>query len=147
MASGGIPRRTILPRSAAVCCVWAGAALAALVGGVLLFVFDPATSAVFPPCVFHALTGFHCPGCGTSRALHQLLHGNLPAALSLNPLTVLSLPLLASWCVWRWARRAKQRGRPGVDLPAVWIWTLLGVILLFSVLRNVPFPPFTRLAP
>jgi hypothetical protein len=29
----------------------------------------------------------------------------------------------------------------------VWIWTLLGVIVAFGVLRNIPIYPFTLLAP
>ena len=62
---------------------------------VALYVWEPAASGLFPPCPFHALTGLHCPGCGSLRAVHQLLHGELWAAFRLNPLMVLSLPLLA----------------------------------------------------
>ncbi|MGA8200207.1 MAG: DUF2752 domain-containing protein, partial [Candidatus Sulfotelmatobacter sp.] len=61
---------------------------------VTLDFFDPATSGLFPPCPLHYLTGWYCPGCGSLRALHQLLHGNLSAAWALNPLTVLLLPFL-----------------------------------------------------
>ncbi|PYV86056.1 MAG: hypothetical protein DMG90_22080 [Acidobacteria bacterium] len=35
---------------------------------------NPASSGIFPPCPFLWLTGFYCPGCGSLRALHQLLH-------------------------------------------------------------------------
>ena len=70
----------------------AAAALAALPCLATLFTFNPADSSVFPPCPFRALTGFHCPGCGTLRGLHQLLHGHLLEAFSFNPLMVLFLP-------------------------------------------------------
>ena len=63
-------------------------------GVVMLRVFDPATSGIFPPCPVHYLTGWYCPGCGSLRAIHQLLHGNLRAAWALNPLTVVLLPCL-----------------------------------------------------
>src|SRR5580693_9291812 len=48
---------------------------AVAVGAVLLELFDPATSGIFPPCPFRYLTGWYCPGCGSLRAIHQLLHG------------------------------------------------------------------------
>ena len=67
---------------------------AAGVTTLLLRVFDPATSAVFPPCPVRYLTGWYCPGCGTLRALHQLLEGNFRAAWDMNPLTILLLPFL-----------------------------------------------------
>ena len=59
-----------------------------------LYFLDPSTSGLFPACPFRALTGMYCPGCGTLRALHGLLHGNIAGAFMLNPLTVLILPLV-----------------------------------------------------
>ena len=54
----------------------------------LLCFFDPSTSAIFPPCPTNALTKLHCPGCGTLRAMHALLHGDVKEALSQNILAV-----------------------------------------------------------
>jgi len=59
--------------------------LCAAVG--LLFAFDPAVTIWFPSCPLFALTGWLCPLCGSLRAVHALLHGNVEAALRLNPLT------------------------------------------------------------
>ena len=125
----------------------AGLVLLALAGLAVLLVWDPSKSAVFPPCPFHALTGLHCPGCGTLRALHQLLHGNLLAALGLNPLMVLCLPFIAYSLLSGLVRIVSGRRLPAVFVPAGWIWTLLGVIVLFWILRNVPLHPFSCLAP
>jgi hypothetical protein len=61
---------------------------------VMLRLFDPATSGLFPPCPLRYLTGWYCPGCGSLRAIHQLLHGSLRAAWAMNPLTVVLLPFL-----------------------------------------------------
>ena len=121
-----------------------GAIGAALSG---LFVFDPAIWNFYLPCPFHELTGFHCPGCGSLRAIHQLLHGNLTAALGLNPFMVLSLPFLGYWLISRGVLAV--RGRPLVNfiVPSFWIWMLLVSILLFWILRNIPRYPFTLLAP
>src|SRR4051812_8286775 len=59
-----------------------------------LRLFNPATSGLYPPCPFRYLTGLNCPGCGTLRALHQLLHGHPLAALGLNPLLIFGLPFM-----------------------------------------------------
>ncbi|MFZ1935461.1 MAG: DUF2752 domain-containing protein [Thermoguttaceae bacterium] len=123
------------------------AALAVCAGGVYLYIFDPARSGIYPLCPFHALTGLHCPGCGTGRALHQLLHGNVLAALQLNPLAVVLLPPVAYGMLSLALQFVGLKRLPSKFIPAFWIWTLLAVILLYWVLRNVPCYPFTLLAP
>lgn len=107
----------------------------------VLYLFDPATSGLYPGCPFRALTGLLCPGCGTLRGLHQLLHGNLVTAFRFNPLMVLSLPFVAWSLLARSAELATGRALPVVFLRAAWIWSLLGVILLYGVLRNTPLYP------
>jgi hypothetical protein len=116
-------------------------------GGVVLYHVDPARQSYFPGCVFHWLTGWNCPGCGTTRALHQLLHGRLGAALGYNPVTPLLLPLALAW-LGAWAVRAWQgRPAPSWELPPRAGWVVLGLVLAFWVLRNIPAYPFTLLAP
>ena len=64
----------------------ASAAVAAGAGIWLLRTFDPnVAGSPFPPCLFRLLTGHYCIGCGLTRALHALVHGDLPRALSMNP--------------------------------------------------------------
>ena len=127
--------------------LWLALTGVVLIGVGLLFAFDPAGSGIFPPCPFHTITGLHCPGCGTTRALHQVLHGNLPAAFALNPLMILSLGPIIYWFVSASVRRLSGRQLPTVFIPAAWIWGLLGVVLLFWVLRNIPAYPLNLLAP
>jgi hypothetical protein len=62
--------------------VVAGALAAA---AVLLYLFDPATTAAYPSCPFRALTGLLCPLCGGLRAAHALVHGRVVDAVLLNP--------------------------------------------------------------
>lgn len=123
--------------------IWAGLAVA----GILLFCVNPMGSRVFPPCPTWAVLGVYCPGCGSLRALHQLLHGHLPAALRLNPLMVLSIPFLA-WSLLRYTV-SELTGRPlrTVFLPKGWILALFGLIVLYGVVRNIPVYPFDLLAP
>ena len=118
--------------AAALLVVCAAGALAAL------FLFDPASSRFFPPCLFHSLTGLYCPGCGTLRAFHQLAHGHVWNAFRLNPLAMLVLPFAAFELAFR------KRLRP---LPPAVVWGLVAVVIAFGVLRNLPFEPFRSLAP
>jgi hypothetical protein len=118
-------------RHAMAAVVAAGTAWAAF------FLIDPVKQPLLPPCLFHAFTGLCCPGCGATRALHQLAHGHMTAALRLNALAVLVLPLGCLLAVCR-----KRR-----DLPARCLWALLVCVAAFGIARNIPLFPFTLLAP
>lgn len=114
---------------------------------IVLFLVDPAGSKLYPPCPFYLLTDLHCPGCGTLRALHRLLHLNVSAALQLNPLTVFSVPFLCYAFLSRVSTDFTGKPLPKVFVPPALIWTLLAVIIAFWILRNIPFYPFSLLAP
>ncbi|MHC4248064.1 MAG: DUF2752 domain-containing protein [Planctomycetota bacterium] len=125
----------------------AAVAVAGVAAAAVLYSFRPGGADIYPSCPFHALTGLHCPGCGTLRALHGLLHGRFIAALGLNVLTVLSIPFLAY--VFTVHAVAALRGRPppaARPTPRL-AWSLLGVVLAYWVLRNVPVYPLSLLAP
>lgn len=125
----------------------AGAALAAsaVVAGVwALRTFDPNQAGnPFPACVFNALTGLFCPGCGATRALHALVHFDLARALSMNVLIVFMLPTLPLIVAAShgWRPRLLRPFLAVVEQPRFW----LVAIPLFGVLRNLP--AFAFLAP
>jgi hypothetical protein len=116
-------------------------------GTTVVFAFDPSRATFYPSCPFHALTGLYCPGCGSTRALHELLHGHLAEAFGLNPLMVLSLPFLGYLLLPYVALGMGARRIPTVSVPAYWGWMAFWIILAYWVLRNVPYHPFTLLAP
>jgi hypothetical protein len=116
--------------------VVAGLCLAAF----LLYSFPPAETRFYPRCVFHAVTGLECPGCGSLRAAHSVLHGDFATAFRLNPLLFVLLPLAGlTLVVYRPAGLSA--------IPVKWIWALLGLIIAFGVLRNLPFAPFNYFNP
>ncbi|WMJ70750.1 DUF2752 domain-containing protein [Stenotrophomonas sp. 24(2023)] len=98
-----------------------------------------------PSCPLYALTGLYCPGCGSTRCLYSLVHFDLPGAMAMNPLLVISLPLLLLMLL----NMAGIRPRLLDPLmrvlasPTFWLWLLPG----YALLRNLPWPPFTALAP
>jgi hypothetical protein len=93
------------------------------------------------------LTGLNCPGCGTLRGIHQLLHGHPLAALDLNPLMILALPFMLYIFLSYALVAVRGRGLPRVFMPPALIWVMFWVIIAFWVLRNIPVYPFTVLAP
>jgi hypothetical protein len=112
-----------------------------------LRVFNPATSNLFPPCPFYVLTGLYCPGCGSLRAIHQLLNGHGRAAFALNPLAVIALPFLGYGLASQVSLQFRGRYLPRCFIPGSWIWILGATIILFGIVRNIPLAPFSRLAP
>ncbi len=128
----------IVSRPLQAALVWATLAATAI----YLFIFEPGKSGFFLVCPFRALTGFTCPGCGSTRGLHRLLHGDVIAAFELNPLLILSLPFLL-FALMRYTNAA-VRGRQLTRHPLnpKFIWVLFVVIISFWVFRNTPFYPF-----
>jgi Protein of unknown function (DUF2752) len=137
-----LSRRSIfaMPRGARL----ASWALACGAIAVLLYVVDPAGATWLPKCPVHLLTGWHCPGCGSTRAAHALLHLDVGRALSNNPLMVFTAPLAVAFCAWnRW-----QRGPNWTTMISTRsIVVVLAVLVGFAIVRNVPSYPFSLLAP
>lgn len=88
------------------------AATAALLAAVALYHADPATSPLYPPCLIRTYTGWSCPGCGATRALHALLHLRFEEAWRLNALWTAAVPFLAAWGLWHLVAVRLRRPRP-----------------------------------
>ena len=103
-----------------------GGIVAALAGALLLFFFNPETTSFYPRCPFYVLTGLKCPGCGTLRGIHALLHFRIIDALRFNPLMVVSIPLIVVLLIS--PRSCKS----------VWMSRIvLFVVLVYWIMRNI----------
>lgn len=112
-----------------------------------LWWFDPHQCRI-PLCSFYASTGLYCPGCGGTRAAHELLHGHWSRAMHENGLAVLGLPLLAYLLASEFS--LSFYGRPlwgNLSRRTGLVVSLAIVALAFAVLRNLPWYPWTLLAP
>src|SRR5437762_846483 len=69
-------------------------AAGAMAGVGLLYRFSPQEYSFYPRCPFFALTHHYCPGCGATRAIAELLHGHVAAALHFNAAVTLLLPFM-----------------------------------------------------
>jgi hypothetical protein len=102
-----------------------------------LAVWNPGDHGV-PLCPTKAITGLDCPFCGGLRAVASLGRGDVLRAMDHNLLVVLAVPLAVAWWVAWW--RADRRGEPAprVNLPR-WAWaTVVAVLVVFTVVRNLP---------
>lgn len=124
-----VPRRQRMVRPAAVFAVGSAGAL-------LLHFVSPGQGSFYPHCPFLALTGYYCPGCGSTRMCAALTHGDLHTAMDRNPLGVFAVALLAvifvQWTMRQWTGAPRTISRP-------WVPIALGVVVVaYWVTRNIP---------
>ena len=89
-----------------------------------------------PKCMFYQWTGLYSPGCGSTRALSALLHGDVRASLHNNILLIPGGALLIILLV-----------KPEISLKRPVSVTVAAIVIAYAVLRNIPVAPFTYLAP
>lgn len=102
-----------------------GAAFLLLI--VSLYFFNPETTPYFPRCTFAAVTGLKCVGCGGQRAVHALLNGDVASAMRYNFFLLTVFPLLIIGLVCGPLKLVKW-----------YPFAVVGIVLLFAVLRNLP---------
>lgn len=104
----------------------AAVALVAAAGLVFLYLYNPQDISFFPRCPFYALTGYKCPGCGTLRAIHALLHLRFSEALRLNPLLLAAIPVVVGMLLSRRFATNVVVGR-----------VVFAVIIIYWIGRNI----------
>lgn len=107
-----------------------------VVGAIVYYAFDPATTP-FPRCLFLMATGWECPGCGSQRAIHSLLHLDLAAAWRYNAMLVLSIPYVVLLVASEWFGRRRNGRLNRVLNSRVLIWIYFVAVILWWILRNV----------
>jgi len=138
----GLPKNLARRRRTALVLVLLGTAAT-----VTLYFVPPTQSRIYPPCLLHAVTGWHCPGCGATRCVHALLHGRIAEAASYNILFLMLLPFITLL-----VGRTLFAALVGISYRTLRVptWLLLvfaGVLVAYGIARNVDYAPFNRLAP
>ena len=101
-------------------------AFAIVAGLVFLYLYNPQDISFFPRCPFYALTGYKCPGCGTLRAIHAMLHLRFGEALRLNPLVFVAIPVIVGMLLSRRFATNPVVGR-----------VILAVVVIYWIVRNI----------
>jgi hypothetical protein len=116
----------------------AAACLFLLAAAVIFYRFDPGETALFPKCFFLSATGYECPGCGSQRAVHDLLHLRIRSAFRHNAFMLLALPYIFLGIYLEYLggkRRFPRIARTLYGATAAIV--VLVVIVAFWILRNI----------
>jgi len=92
-------------------------------------------SGVYPRCLFRQVTGLECPGCGSQRAIHALLHGRVAEAWSYNALLLMEIPLIGLLVAAQPLRHRYPRLHRVLNSRTV-ILTVLASIIAWTIFRN-----------
>lgn len=112
-----------------------------LIGGGLLLLYamvDPATTVWMPKCFIHVVTGWDCPGCGSQRAVHALLHGDFRGAFAANAFLVCLLPYLLLLAYAELRKRHHPKLYRALCNPGV-IAALMFLVVVWTVFRNIAY--------
>ncbi len=116
-------------------------------GAGLVWYLDPAKAKFLPACPLYATTGYACPGCGLTRGFHALFHGDFVRALDFNALIPLFVLIFGFFYLSMFLVAVRGRAFPTWSLSLPAIWGLLVLLLVFGIVRNLPYYPFSVLFP
>jgi len=111
------------------------------------FMVNPSGVDYLPKCPLYTTTGIYCPGCGSQRATHDLLHLDFKGLVHHNLLYLLALILLFYHGVILFANKFLNKNWQSILNHPKTPMLVLVIIILFWIFRNLPFAPFNSLAP
>ena len=128
---------------------WCAIGLMFVVFFIVLYNFNPTETNIYPRCPSKALTGYDCPGCGSLRGMHALIHGKWAEAWNFNPAIFFAIPLIAL-CIFAGLHRntflykylpkkvlnLSKRTAKFTDRPSFPVILLIAVIL-WTIIRNL----------
>ncbi|MEO0404969.1 MAG: DUF2752 domain-containing protein, partial [Bacteroidota bacterium] len=103
-----------------------------------LFIHDPQESDAFISCPIYSVSGYECPGCGSQRAIHDVMHFRLVDAFKHNAMVLLMLPYIFFGFIYQylnitevkkiWIRKNMYGGKI--------MLLIIAAVLVFGILRN-----------
>ena len=113
----------------------------------LYFFINPSEYNFFPKCPLYSYTGIYCAGCGSQRAIHQIVNGHIVTGIRHNYLLVLVIAVLAYKTVLFLLNKIYNKTYFDIFHKPIVTKIILILVLLFWALRNINHFPFTELAP
>ncbi|MDO5608438.1 MAG: DUF2752 domain-containing protein [Capnocytophaga sp.] len=110
---------------------------------------DPSDSNVFfPRCPSVTFLGLYCPGCGSQRAVHQLLHADIAQAFRYNPLLVIVFPLLLyAVGIMLYNAIFDKKIRISLFYNNVFVFSFFLLVIVYFIARNLSFTSLECLVP
>ncbi len=103
---------------------------------IVYYYFDPVEARWMPRCLWKVATGTDCPGCGSQRMAHALVHGDISGAWRANAFALCMIPLIGLLLVLELNREKYQKLYRKVHAPWA-IWTLVAAVLIWWIVRNI----------
>ncbi|MCI5892964.1 MAG: DUF2752 domain-containing protein [Clostridiales bacterium] len=86
-------------------------------------------------CLFNALTGLRCPGCGNTRAVLSLMHGDILKSIRYNYMFIPEMAVLLYICIYFPYARIYKKKIPQI---AVIILECIAVCFItWGIVRNL----------
>lgn len=108
----------------------------AIVGVILVKIYNPEEESFFIPCMLYKLTGIKCPGCGMTRSVHYLVNGNLKQAIWYN-LMLIPIIILVIYALYRYIRYLIKDEEIINKTLENTLKVFLVILLIFWVTRNL----------
>ena len=115
--------------------------------GIVYYVLDPGQHILFPQCLFYTATGYFCPGCGSQRAIHGLLHLDIAGVADSNFLFIPAVLAIGYHYCHKPLNNTFKLSLPNIFYMKYTPWIILGIVVLFWITRNLTVFPFSLLAP
>ena len=116
---------------------WAAALVVLVVILAVIYYFvDPMEVRWMPKCLWKVATGTDCPGCGSQRMAHALMHGDLRGAWRANAYALCMLPLIG-FMVWLDFFRGRHPRLYRRVYAPVAVWMLGASVFVWWVARNL----------
>lgn len=135
MSAPATPPPLPTPSGARVTTLVAFAAVAA--AAALFAAFPPSVWPVWPRCALHEITGWHCPGCGLTRAMSAMLRGDAVAAFRHHPVFWLLAVPGGLWALYAAGYALRHDRFPAGPSGRALTWGA-AILVVAGVLRNLP---------
>lgn len=121
-------------------------------GGAFIYYFffnNPSDKGtVFLRCPSNFIFGINCPGCGSQRAIHHLLHFDILEALRFNALLTIMFPfIIYITLIWLYNFIFEKQIRIKLFYNNKFVWTLFFLVIVYGIIRNINVYPFTLITP
>ena len=95
-------------------------------------------TAYLPPCMFHAMTGLYCPGCGGTRAGYALLRGDVGMSLFYYPFVLYAVVIGGWFMISQTIERISRHALPiGLRFRSVYLWIALALVVVNFFVKNI----------
>ena len=109
-----------------------------LILGFVYFLYSPEKYGLFPQCPLKYFTGYSCPGCGSQRAIHEILHLNFKKAFEYNALLMISIPYILVGFAFNFDEVKLKFPKTRTFLfGQKAIFVILAIVIGFFIFRNI----------